>query len=198
MRRPNAAGIVLQALEPMAKKLTELEARALEGVTMPVTALISQLVGAALAVARSGAELLLQQAAAVVQTDLSCPACGSPQVGSHGFEPRSFTSRVGQVDLSRRRWRCGACKHSWFDFDERWHLPVGDYADDVREATERLSCRMGFREAVEELQHLWGVAPDASTAQRWTIQDGQRAEQAVATDAKQHWEHYEQRACVIG
>jgi len=197
MRRPNAAGTILQALEPMAKKLTELEARTLEGVAMPVAALMGELVMAARAAARRGTELLLQQAAAVVPAEPSCPACSSRNVGSHGFEPTSFIGRVGRVELSRRRLECGTCKHSWFDFDERWRLPAGDYADDVREATERLSCRLGFREAVDELEHLWGVAPDASTAQRWTIQDGQRAEQAVAADAKQHWERYEQRAHAV-
>ena len=42
MRRPDAAGRVLEALEPMAKKLTDLEGRALQGAAMPVTVLIGE------------------------------------------------------------------------------------------------------------------------------------------------------------
>src|SRR5215468_7357829 len=115
MRRPNAAGMVLRALEPLAKKLTELEAHALQGDAMPVAALMGELVEATLAVARHGTELLLEQAAAV-QTEVTCPKCRSSQVGSHGFEPTSFTGRVGRVELSRRRLECSRCKQSWFDF----------------------------------------------------------------------------------
>src|SRR5262249_2787455 len=140
MRRPDAAGRVLEALEPMAKKLTDLEARALQGAAMPVTVLIGELVEAALAVARQGTALLLRQAAAVAQGEVTCPKCSSKDVGSHGFETTSFIGRVGRIELSRRRLECDICEHSWFDFDERWHLPAGGYADDVREAVERLSC----------------------------------------------------------
>jgi hypothetical protein len=44
-------------------------------------------------------------------------------------------------------------------------------ADDVREATERLVCRHGYAEGIEQLDKLWGVAPKASsTAQRWVVQ----------------------------
>lgn len=197
MRRPNAAGMVLQALEPMAKKLAELESRALEGGAMPVVALIGELAESALALARRGTELVLDQAARVASADLKCPKCGSQDFCSHGFEPTSFTGRVGHVAFSRRRFDCDGCGHSWFDFDERWQLPAGDYADDVREATERLACRLGFREAVDELKHLWGVAPDATTAQRWVIKDGQRAEQANTADAQQHWKRYEQQVHAV-
>jgi len=197
MQRPNAAGQVLQALEPMAQKLVELEDQALEGRAMPVVAMIGELVEVALAVARRATELVLQQSARVISTGLKCPECGSQDCASQGFEATSFTGRVGRVALTRRRFKCRGCRHSWFDFDQRWHLPAGDYADDVREATERLACRLGFREAVEELGHLWGVAPDATSAQRWVIEDGQRAEQATVADARQHWERYERGAHAV-
>jgi hypothetical protein len=193
MQRPNAAGMVLQALEPMVQKLTELEALALGGGAMPVVEMIGELVEVARGVVRRGAELVLQQAAWVALNDLKCPKCDSNDVGSHGFEPTSFTARVGRVAVSRRRFRCDVCKHSWFEFDARWGLPEGDYTDDVREATERLACRLGYREAVDELKYLWGVAPDSTTADRWVIQDGQRAEQATTVDAEQHWKRYEER-----
>jgi hypothetical protein len=108
--------------------------------------------------------------------------------------------RFGQVSVSRRRSGCDDCGYSELAFDKRWALPAGDYADDVREAIERLSCRLGYQEAVQELKALWGVAPDASTAQRWVQQDGDRAKQAVQADADQHWEQYvtEQHAVAEG
>ncbi len=193
MQRPNAAGMVLQALEPMAQKLTELEALALEGGAMPLVTMVGALIEVAIGVARRGTELVLQQAARTAQADLKCPECGSRDVGSQGFEPTSFTARAGRMVVSRRRFGCDACRHSWFELDARWDLPEGDYADDVREATERLACRLGYREAVDELRHLWGVAPDSTTAHRWVIRDGQRAEQATTVDAEEHWRRYEER-----
>jgi hypothetical protein len=189
--------MVLQALEPLAQKLTELEELALEGRAMPVVTMVGELALAALAAARRGTELVLEQAARVAVSDVKCPECGSRGCRSAGFEGTSFTCRVGRIAFSRRRLDCRACGHSWFPFDERWKLPDADYGEDVREATERLAIRMGFREAADELRHLWGVAPDASTAQRWVIEDGQRAEQATVADAQQHWKQYEQRQHAI-
>jgi hypothetical protein len=88
---------------------------------------------------------------------------------------------------------CAHCATSGFPFDTVWGLPTGAYADDVREATDRLACRLGsFEEAVAELQYLWGVAPDASTAQRWVAQDGARADAMVQRDADARWTAYGQ------
>ena len=90
---------------------------------------------------------------------------------------------------------CARCHTSGFPFDRAWGMPAGEYADDVREATDRLSCRLGsFEEAVAELQYLWSVAPDASTAQRWVVSDGARADAAVQAEADARWRAYEQRA----
>ena len=38
------------------------------------------------------------------------------------------------------------------------------------------------------------MAPDGTTAKRWVGQDGQRADEAVATEAKEHWQRYEAEA----
>jgi len=65
-------------------------------------------------------------------------------------------------------------------------------------ATERLVCRLGYAERIEQLDKLWGVAPKASsTAQRWLLHRSKRRAVARPTlvpvldiqHARQHvWE----------
>jgi hypothetical protein len=192
MRRPEAAGTTLQVLEPLVQKLTELEQRALRGEAIPVVDLGRALADILAATGRQAMEALLRQAARAQRTHVSC-TCGA-KAESKGFERTSFVARFGPVGLERRRMECQPCDRSWFPFDEAWAVPTGQYADDVREATERLACRMGsFDEAVEELRYLWAVAPDGSTAKRWVTEDGTRAAQAAGADAEAHWSKYDEQ-----
>src|SRR5512136_1623287 len=182
MRRPDVAGLTLQALEPLVQKLTQLEQQALRGDSMSVVTLGATLATTLATVGRRAMELVIQQAARAADPGQVC-TCGR-LAKSKGFERTTFVARFGRVEADRRRNEC-ACGRSWFAFDEAWGLPAGEYADDVREATERLACRMGSSdEAVEELRYLWAVAPDVSTAKRWLSEDGTRAAQAVRADAQ--------------
>ena len=194
MRRPKAAGTVLQALEPATRTLEELEGRALRGEALPLVELAASLSQCLQEVARVAMELVLDQAARAQACSAPCE-CGR-EANSKGFEDTSFVGRFGRVAVSRRRFTC-ECGSSSFFLDEAWSLPAGDYTDDVREATDRLSCRLGFREAVAELDYLWGVAPEASTAKRWIGQDGTRAERAAERDAAAHWARYEAQVHAI-
>src|SRR3989442_308267 len=78
----------------------------------------------------------------------------------------------------------GASSHGWRDFVSKRSVARA-------RGTDRLSCRLGFREAVAELLHLWGVAPEASTAKRWIGRDGDRAKAVVKADAEANWKRYE-------
>jgi hypothetical protein len=183
----------VEAVKPLMGTLTALEARALEGRSISVVALAAELEATCRDVARTAMTLLLEQAARAQPCAVAC-SCGGT-ASSQGFEGTSFIGRFGPVSLSRRRMTCGRCATSAFPFDHAWGLPVGKYTDDVREAAERLSCRLGsFEEAVTELQYFWWVAPDASTAKRWVAQDGARAEAMVQADAQREWHEYEQTA----
>jgi hypothetical protein len=191
MRRPKVAGLTLQALEPLVQKLTDLEQQALRGESMSVVTLGAALATTLSTVGRRAMEFVIQQAALAHGPGQVC-TCGR-QAKSRGFEKTTFVARFGRVQAGRRRNEC-VCGRSWFPFDEAWGLPAGEYADDVREATERLACRMGsFDEAVEELRYLWAVAPDGSTAKRWVTEDGTRAAKAAKADAEAHWSKYDQQ-----
>ena len=191
MKRPQAVGKVLEALQPLMAKLTALEQRALTGDALPVVTLAAELADACRDVAREAMTLLLEQAARAQPSSAPC-ACGGP-AASKGFAATSFVGRFGRVPVARRRLKCARCGQSWFPFDAAWGLPAGEYSDDVREATDRLSCRLGsFAEAVEELRYLWGVAPEGSTAKRWVADDGVRADALVQADAEARWRAYEQ------
>lgn len=193
MRRPHAAGRALEALTPLRETLTALEATALEGRSLSVVTMATELAATCAGVAREAMALILAQAARAQPASAPC-ACGG-EASSKGFECTSFVGRFGRVSVCRRRMACARCDTSGFPFDQAWGLPTGEYADDVREATERLSCRLGsFEEAVAELQYLWRVAPDASTAQRWVAQDGAQANALVQAEADARWKAYEQQA----
>ena len=195
MRQPKAAGTTLQALDPLVQKLTYLEEQALGGEAVGVVEMASQLSATLKAVAGRVMELVLDQAARAQPTEIPC-RCGG-KASSQGFEDTFFIGRYGRVEVSRRRVLCDDCERSWLPLDEAWGVPSGAYTDDVREATERLSCRLGFDEAVEELQHLWGVSPDGTTAKLWVGQDGRRAEQAAKAEATKHWQEYEAEAFAV-
>jgi hypothetical protein len=189
MRRPHTAGRILEALTPLTTQLTALEALALAGGSLSVVTVATRLAAACGAVARHAIALLLELAAAAEPTSAPC-ACGG-QAASHGFESRTFVGRFGPVAVARRRRTCADCGTSGFPFDTTWGLPTGTYADDVREATDRLACRLGsFEEAVAEVRYFWSVAPDASTAQRWVVADGARADAAVQAEADARWAAY--------
>jgi len=193
MRRPHAAGRALEALTPLIEQLTALETLALEGRAVSVVAMAAQLAAACAAVARQAMALILEQAAHTQRASAPC-VCGG-HATSKGFEATSFVGRFGEVSVWRRRMACTDCGTSGFPFDEAWKLPAGKYADDVREATDRLACRLGgFEEAVAELRYLWSVAPDASTAHRWVGEDGARANAVVQADAEARWRTYAQQA----
>lgn len=140
-------------------------------------------------------EQRLQQEALSQPTQLKCN-CGKIAF-SQGLESIEIISRLGICTLSRRRMKCQECQRSWIPFDEQWQLPSGKYDADIREATERLAIRIGFREAVDELEHFWGIHLDPSTAQRWVQQDGQRAEDKAQQDSEQHWKAYEEEVQAI-
>jgi hypothetical protein len=95
MRRPNAAGIALQALEPLAQKVTELEGKALRGESMELVRIGEELAEAAREAGRRAVEMILDQAARAEPAHGSC-GCGGHR-GSRGFEPRSVTPDVVRI-----------------------------------------------------------------------------------------------------
>jgi hypothetical protein len=73
MRRPNVAGLTLQALEPLVQKLTELEQQALRGDSMSVVTLGAALATTLSIVGRRAMELVIQQVHAQAHGDLRVP-----------------------------------------------------------------------------------------------------------------------------
>lgn len=187
MRGPQARGSVTQALAPLAALLSTLEERALLVEPMSVVEMATALAATMRGVARHALELVLDQAARAQVGQQPCK-CGQ-MASSSGFEKTHYIGRFGKVPIERRRFVC-ACGVSGFPFDAAWQLPAGEYSDDVREVTERMALRNTFEEAVIEVNHFWGVAPDATTAKRWVGQDGPRAASAVRADADASWARY--------
>lgn len=196
MKQPKAAGATVQALEPLVQKLADLEGRVLGGETMSVAVMSAVLAEMGREIARQAMMVLLDQAARTQPTRATC-TCGA-EGASRGFKQTFFVGRFGRVPVSRRQMECPVCDRRWFAFDEAWRLPPGEYADDVREATDRMACRLGsFKEAVEEVRYMWGVEIDPSTAQRWVGEDGARAAEAVRRDSEESWRRYEEREYAV-
>jgi len=128
-----------------------MQQRALAGQATAVVQMGCELADALREAERRAIELLLDQAARAERTGGAC-ACGGP-THSEGFEPKSFVMRFGRVNVMRRRCGCDASGSSEL---AAWSLPDGELADDVREGTERLVCRLGYAEGIEQLDKLWG------------------------------------------
>ena len=77
MRRPDVAGLTLQALEPLVQKLTEIEQQALRGECMSVVTLRAALATTLSTVGRIAMELVIQQAARAHGPGQVC-TCGRP------------------------------------------------------------------------------------------------------------------------
>ncbi|NUN13948.1 MAG: hypothetical protein HUU55_09985 [Myxococcales bacterium] len=174
----------------MVQKLAKLADVVEQGQGIPIAVLVGVLMATLLEVCRRAMQSLLDRAAAREAGESHC-CCGCEQV-SRGFEAKRFICRFGRLSYRRRRWLCLKCGRTELDRGCRWELPAGRYSAEIREATERLSCRLGYGEAVDELMHLWGVGQDKSTAKRWVDRDGAKLEQHAREQAAQHWAHYRQ------
>ena len=97
MRHPHAAGRALEALTPLREKLIALEATALEGRSLSVVTMATELAATCAAVARDAMTLILEQAARAQPASARC-ACGGA-ASSTGFECTSFVGRFGRVSV---------------------------------------------------------------------------------------------------
>lgn len=130
-------------------------------------------------------EEMVKEEAAELDGEPACPHCGEKMV-KNGQRQRKLQSKEGQtIHLKRQQWRCLSCGATLFPLDRALGLLRGAYTPQVQEAITRLSSRMTYREAQEELMLLWKVAVSKGSLQNVTMRRGQVADRLVKEKAAQ-------------
>ena len=132
--------------------------------SLPLERLEAEVRQASQALGRKVLEACISQRAS--QVDLLCVACPVCEEASYRFRKRQrYVQTVcGVVSVSRWVYRCDVCDHYHVPWDTDEGLKDG-YTIGVAKAMCRLSTRLDFREASEELSHH-GIKVSHTTLQQ--------------------------------
>jgi hypothetical protein len=105
---------------------------------------------------------------------------------ANGRAPRHIVTLAGEVGLSRRRYRCGACGHEIVPLDELLGLePRAQHTLGVRERALFLVTELSYAKAARTLDELRGLGVSHGQLHGWVKEEGRRieAETAARTEA---------------
>jgi hypothetical protein len=134
----------------------------------------TQLAAAAQALLRQAAEAGAQRKAAA--TPPRCPQCQRALTRLAQEQPRTFTTRFGELTVRRTRGYCPRCR--------KWRAPAdavlglaetNGYSPAVQEMTALLASKMPVSEASVVLERLTGIKVPRATLDREARRQGQRA-----------------------
>jgi hypothetical protein len=107
-------------------------------------------------------------------------------VCANGRAPRRIVTLAGEVALSRRRYRCGACDAEVVPLDEALGLePRTQHSLGVRERALWLVTELSYAKSARTLDELRGLPVGHGQLHRWVAEEGARieAETAARTEA---------------
>jgi len=107
-------------------------------------------------------------------------------VKANGRAPRRIVTLAGEVALSRRRYRCGACGTEVTPLDELLGLePRAQHSLGVRERALFLVTELSYAKTARTLDELRGLAVSHGRLHAWVAEEGARieAETAARTEA---------------
>lgn len=186
MRRPKAVEQTLEVLDPLRQFLTLLAEAVRHGEVRSLAELTERMHQGTWEFGAAAVGTLMQMAAEGAPTEQRC-GCGA-EAHSDGFREREVVVRFGPATVQRRWMVCRRCGHGWAPFDEAFGLPVGRYADDVKEAAVKLACDLPDAQACEHLRKLWRQAPDPHTVERWANAAGEQLIETQRTEAEAYWQ----------
>ena len=107
-----------------------------------------------------------------------CPKCGRagmPAVeGDEELPERTVTTRAGDIEVRRQRWRCAKCRIVFFPLDVRLGLGTEGYSPAVlAKAVRQASKASSFAEASDDLRELAEVEISATHLQRLSERIGE-------------------------
>jgi hypothetical protein len=100
---------------------------------------------------------------------------------SNGRAPRRLVTLAGEVELSRRRYRCGACDAEVLPLDELLGLgPRMQHTLGVRERALYLVTELSYAKSARTLDELRGLPVSHGQIHAWVREEGARIEAEVA------------------
>lgn len=123
---------------------------------------------------------LAQQLEAALTVPTTCPACGGA-LKANGRAPRRLVTLAGEVDLSRRRYRCTVCSAESVPLDQALGLePRVQHSLGVRERALWLVTELSYQKTAEALAELRGIAVSRTKLHEWVAEEGKRIEAGQA------------------
>jgi hypothetical protein len=108
------------------------------------------------------------------------PGCGGV-LRSNGRARRRIVTLAGEVEVHRRRYRCGACGGELVPLDEALGLePRSQHTLGVRERALWLATELSYARTARTLEELRGLAVSHGQVHRWVAAEGSRLEAATA------------------
>lgn len=105
---------------------------------------------------------------------------------ANGRAPRRIVTLAGELELRRRRYRCGACDAEVVPLDEALGLePRTQHSLGVRERALWLVTELSYAKSARTLDELRGLPVGHGQLHRWVAEEGARieAETAARTEA---------------
>ncbi len=100
---------------------------------------------------------------------------------ANGRAPRRIVTLAGEVGLSRRRYRCGACGDEIVPLDEALGLePRMQHTLGVRERGLWLVTELSYAKTARTLEELRGLSVSHGQLHRWVKEEGARIEADIA------------------
>jgi len=100
---------------------------------------------------------------------------------SNGRAPRRIVTLAGEVELRRRRYRCGACDAESVPLDALLGLePRSQHTLGVRERALWLVTELSYAKTARTLDELRGLGVSHGQLHRWVAEEGGRIEADVA------------------
>lgn len=100
---------------------------------------------------------------------------------ANGRAPRHIVTLAGEVALSRRRYRCGACAEEIVPLDRLLGLePRAQHTLGVRERALLLVTELSYAKAARTLDELRGLSVSHGQLHAWVKEEGARIEAEVA------------------
>jgi hypothetical protein len=101
---------------------------------------------------------------------------------ANGRAPRRIVTLAGEVTLSRRRYRCGACGAEIVPLDEALGLePRRQHTLGVRERALWLVTELSYAKTARTLDELRGLSVSHGQLHAWVAEEGARIESDIAT-----------------
>lgn len=116
-----------------------------------------------------------------------CPQCGTGVYWKR-YEPRTYISSLGELQLERAYYHHADCCCGWVPLDEQLKIGASELSPRVQEMVSYLGAWMPFAQAQAYLAKYCGIQISHDTVNNTTVAIGQALKEKQAAAVAQAWE----------